>query len=81
MVCPTLNKVETKLILFRGPTWPSSKTSESAQPIPKHKIYCFFLDFEDVDYSSDDITTCRPSKPFGDQIDLCVKWLRISKPF
>jgi hypothetical protein len=48
MVCRTLNKVETKLILFGGPTWPSSKTSESAQPISKHKIIVVSLDFGDV---------------------------------
>jgi hypothetical protein len=48
MVFRTLNKVETKLILFGGPLLPSSKASESGQPISKHKIYSF-LDFGDVD--------------------------------
>jgi hypothetical protein len=55
MVCRTLNKVETKLILSGGPTGPSSKTSESAQSISKRKIYSF-LDFGDVDYTVVQVT-------------------------
>ncbi len=74
MVCQTLNKVETKLILFGGPTLPS----ESGQPISKHKIYSF-LDFGDI--SIYDISILPASHNIGNQIDLGFNRLRTLMPF